>query len=92
MAAPSLALIPWAAIRGPEGIGFDSIGAVCEGNTDIISARQISVGLIFGGGNNFLGRGARPTGTNLVTGLAYGFIEGWRPKQALSYTGTDQMA
>ena len=46
---------------------YSSIGVVCEGNTDTISARQVSVGLISGGGNNF--RRGRPPETNLVTGL-----------------------
>ena len=38
-------------------------------NTDTISARQVSVGLISGGSTIFWG--ARPTGTNLVTGLVH---------------------
>ena len=39
---------------GQRGL-YSSIGAVCEGNTDTIIARQVSVGLISGGLNNFLG-------------------------------------
>ena len=45
---------------------YSSIGGVCEGNTDTISARQVSVGMISGGQQC---SGARPTGTNLVSEL-----------------------
>ena len=60
-------------VTSPDSLGafasvYSSIGAVCEGNTDTISARQVSVGLISDGGQQF-SWGARPTGTNLVTGL-----------------------
>ena len=34
---------------------YSSIGVVCEGNTDTISARQVSVILISGGATIFLG-------------------------------------
>ena len=45
------------AIRGPGGhsLRYSSIGAVCEGNTDTISARQVSVGLISGWAQQFSG-------------------------------------
>ena len=49
--APSLALISWGAFEplGAFASVYSSIGAVCEGNTDTISSRQVSVGLISGG-------------------------------------------
>ena len=57
-AAPSPALIPWRGgalgALGAFASVYSSIGAVCEGNTDTISARQVSVGLISGEPNNFL--------------------------------------
>ena len=51
-AAPSPALIPWGAFGALAAFAsvYSSIGAVCEGNTETISARQVSVGLISGGG------------------------------------------
>ena len=48
---------------------YSSIGAVCEGNTDTISARHVSVGLISGGPNNFRGVEQDPR-NQLVSGLA----------------------
>ena len=45
--APSPALIPWGG-WGWESRLCSSIGAECEGNTDNISAREVSVGLISG--------------------------------------------
>ena len=40
--------------RAQRGL-YSSIGAVCEDNTDTISARQVAVGLISGGATIFWG-------------------------------------
>ena len=50
-------------LRGQRAL-YSSIGAVCEGNTDAISARQVSsVGLISGGQQFFGGRQDPPEQT-----------------------------
>ena len=57
--APSPAMIPWGGAFGALGVFasvYSSIGAVCEGNTDTISAKQVSVGLISGGQQFFGGQ------------------------------------